>query len=70
MIRWSEVTIKSTGKRVRYEYRDTWGKRQYSFDGGQSWNDSKVRAYGDAAQSGKLIVVRVEGEERGMRCRR
>jgi hypothetical protein len=58
MIRWSELTVKATGQRIRYEYRDAWDKRTYSFDGGQSWYASKVQAYRDAEQKQTLVGCR------------
>lgn len=57
MIRWTDVLIKETGRWVRYEYRDAWGVRMYSFDRGVTWTRSKVQAYRDADAAGKLQYV-------------
>lgn len=46
-IYWGACTLK-TGERVEYEYKDSWNRRYYSFDGGKSWHTSKTRAYHSA----------------------
>jgi len=40
-----ETSLKATGKRVRYLYKDSWNRRYYSFDMGRTWNRSKAAAY-------------------------
>ena len=42
------ATIKATGEKVGYLYRDSWQARYYSFDGGKTWRRSKAEAFAAA----------------------
>jgi hypothetical protein len=37
-----------------YAYRDSWGKRYYSFDGERNWETSKRKAFEQAEKVGRL----------------
>lgn len=37
MERWNRITI--NGQSYVYLYKDAWGTRYYSFDGGQTWEN-------------------------------
>jgi hypothetical protein len=44
---WNKIKIQDTW--FTYEYRDSWGKRYYSFDNGQTWATSKKKAFESTA---------------------
>lgn len=54
---WNYATIKDTGERVRYLYRQSWGRTYYSFDDGRTWWKSKAEAYRTTAAAGKLKLA-------------
>lgn len=37
-------TLKSTGEKFLYNYKDSWNSRYYSFDNGLTWNKSRFSA--------------------------
>jgi hypothetical protein len=43
MERWNYITI--GGQTYTYDYRKSWGKILYSFDNGETWADSKRKAF-------------------------
>ena len=42
------------GKRYIFEYKTSFGKRYYSFDGGRNWHKSKSEAFHSAKNAGRL----------------
>ena len=55
MTRWNAITFQ--GETMRYEYKDSWGRRYYSFDNEQTWFTSKKRAYEQAKATGSLRIM-------------
>jgi hypothetical protein len=56
-IRW-DIATTTSGKRIVYLYKDSWGKRYYSFDNEKSWHESKVAAYIQAISTDSLAYAR------------
>ena len=56
-IHWSIATLKTTGEKLVYLYKDAWQVRYYSFDNEKSWHPSKTKAYKEALASGNLSAV-------------
>ena len=42
---WSTCTVRATGERIVYLYRNAWDHRYYSFDHGKTWHRSKAKAF-------------------------
>lgn len=60
--RYNTVTVE--GQSWEYEYRDSWGHRYYSFDGGANWHRTKAEAYRQAKHNADLCP---KGQIRSMR---
>ena len=55
MIRWNALTYR--GVSYLYDYKDSWGKRYYSFDGQMTWFTSKKKAF-EVAEAATALRVR------------
>lgn len=57
-ISWNIATVKATGQKFVYLYKDAWGQRYYSFDNEQTWHKSKAQAFRHALANDTLAFPR------------
>ncbi len=54
MIKETKITYKPTGEKFWMQYKYVWNTHYFSFDGGETWDKSKIKAFRYAFEANKL----------------